>query len=98
MQDTTIADLAVGLCTGQIKTGAPCRSDRNVTWANQVAKTEYLSYDDWHARLWEDGFMHIAPETLQNEMVCASERDQKTSSAIAACRKNNNQSAAHLWP
>merc|ERR1712187_237240 len=27
-EDTTIADLAVGLCTGQIKTGAPCRSDR----------------------------------------------------------------------
>ena len=32
VQDTTIADLAVGLCTGQIKTGAPCRSDRNVPW------------------------------------------------------------------
>merc|ERR1712019_185527 len=28
-EDCTIADLAVGLCTGQIKTGAPCRSDRN---------------------------------------------------------------------
>jgi len=27
-EDTTIADLAVGLGTGQIKTGAPCRSDR----------------------------------------------------------------------
>merc|ERR1740121_3180636 len=27
-EDTTIADLAVGLHTGQIKTGAPCRSDR----------------------------------------------------------------------
>ena len=27
-EDTTIADLAVGLCTGQIKTGAPCRSER----------------------------------------------------------------------
>jgi enolase len=26
--DTTIADLAVGLCTGQIKTGSLCRSDR----------------------------------------------------------------------
>ena len=27
-EDTTIADLAVGLGAGQIKTGAPCRSDR----------------------------------------------------------------------
>jgi enolase len=27
-EDTTISDLAVGLGTGQIKTGAPCRSDR----------------------------------------------------------------------
>jgi len=27
-EDTTIADLCVGLGTGQIKTGAPCRSDR----------------------------------------------------------------------
>ena len=25
-EDTFIADLAVGLCTGQIKSGAPCRS------------------------------------------------------------------------
>ena len=34
-EDTTIADIAVGLCTGQIKTGAPCRSDRNAKY-NQV--------------------------------------------------------------
>ncbi|MGN1050975.1 MAG: phosphopyruvate hydratase, partial [Acutalibacteraceae bacterium] len=27
-EDTTIADLAVAFCSGQIKTGAPCRSDR----------------------------------------------------------------------
>ena len=27
-EDTFIADLAVGLCSGQIKTGAPCRSER----------------------------------------------------------------------
>ena len=27
-EDSTIADLCVGLGTGQIKTGAPCRSDR----------------------------------------------------------------------
>ena len=27
-EDTTVADLAVALNAGQIKTGAPCRSDR----------------------------------------------------------------------
>jgi len=27
-EDTTIADLAVGTNAGQIKSGAPCRSDR----------------------------------------------------------------------
>lgn len=27
-EDTFISDLAVGLCTGQIKSGAPCRSER----------------------------------------------------------------------
>ena len=27
-EDAFIADLAVGLGTGQIKTGAPCRSER----------------------------------------------------------------------
>jgi len=38
-EDTTIADLAVGLCTGQIKTGAPCRSDRNAKY-NQLMRIE----------------------------------------------------------
>ncbi len=31
-EDTTIADLAVALCTGQIKCGAPCRSERNAKY------------------------------------------------------------------
>ena len=34
-EDSYIADLAVGLCTGQIKTGAPCRSER-LSKYNQV--------------------------------------------------------------
>merc|ERR1712039_810130 len=38
-EDTTIADLAVGLCTGQIKTGAPCRSDRLAKY-NQLMRIE----------------------------------------------------------
>jgi enolase len=31
-EDTTIADLAVGLATGQIKTGAPCRGERTAKY------------------------------------------------------------------
>ena len=37
--DSTIADIATGLCTGQIKTGAPCRSDRNAKY-NQLLRIE----------------------------------------------------------
>ena len=38
-EDTTIADLAVACTTGQIKTGAPCRSDR-VAKYNQLLRIE----------------------------------------------------------
>lgn len=39
--DTTIADLAVALQTGQIKTGAPCRSDRTEKY-NRLLRIEGL--------------------------------------------------------
>jgi len=38
-EDTYIADLAVGLCTGQIKTGAPCRGERLAKY-NQLLRIE----------------------------------------------------------
>lgn len=38
-EDTTIADLAVAMSTGQIKTGAPCRTDR-VSKYNQLLRIE----------------------------------------------------------
>ena len=38
-EDTTIADLAVGLRTGQIKTGAPCRSERTAKY-NRLLRIE----------------------------------------------------------
>jgi enolase len=38
-EDSYIADLAVGLCTGQIKTGAPCRSERLAKY-NQLLRIE----------------------------------------------------------
>jgi enolase len=39
LQDTFIADLVVGLATGQIKTGAPCRSERLAKY-NQLLRIE----------------------------------------------------------
>ena len=38
-EDSYIADLAVGLATGQIKTGAPCRSER-LSKYNQLLRIE----------------------------------------------------------
>ncbi|KAJ3625748.1 hypothetical protein MTP99_016294 [Tenebrio molitor] len=36
-EDTFIADLVVGLCTGQIKTAAPCSSERLAKYNQIVA-------------------------------------------------------------
>ena len=44
-EDATIADLAVALGTGQIKTGAPARSDR-VAKYNQLLRVEEELGDD----------------------------------------------------
>lgn len=38
-EDVTIADIAVGLRSGQIKTGAPCRSER-LAKLNQILRIE----------------------------------------------------------
>ena len=38
-EDTTIADIAVAVNSGQIKTGAPCRSDRTSKY-NQLIRIE----------------------------------------------------------
>uniref|UniRef100_A0A8I3RUK5 phosphopyruvate hydratase n=1 Tax=Canis lupus familiaris TaxID=9615 RepID=A0A8I3RUK5_CANLF len=39
IEDTFIADLVVGPCTGQIKTGTPCRSE-HLAKDNQILRTE----------------------------------------------------------
>ena len=44
-EDSIIADLAVALNLGQIKTGAPCRSDRNAKY-NQLLRIEEELGDD----------------------------------------------------
>jgi enolase len=41
-EDTTIADLAVATNCGQIKTGAPCRSDRNAKYNQLIRIAEEL--------------------------------------------------------
>lgn len=42
-EDTTIADLAVALNTGQIKTGAPCRSERTAKYNRLIRIEEELN-------------------------------------------------------
>ena len=52
--DNTIADIATGLCTGFIKAGAPCRSDRNSKY-NQLL------------RIWEElGDKATYPKTFES--------------------------------
>lgn len=41
-EDNYIADIAVGLCTGQIKTGAPCRSERLAKY-NQASRRRLVA-------------------------------------------------------
>jgi enolase len=52
-EDTTIADLVVALGTGQIKTGAPARSDRTAKYNRLLRIEEELGeravYPGWSA-------------------------------------------------
>ncbi|TVS03879.1 MAG: phosphopyruvate hydratase, partial [Phycisphaerales bacterium] len=41
-EDSTIADIAVATNCGQIKTGAPCRSDRNAKYNQLIRIAEEL--------------------------------------------------------
>ena len=43
-EDSMVADIAVAVAAGQIKTGAPCRSERNSKY-NQLLRLEELSSD-----------------------------------------------------
>ena len=49
-EDSFIADLAVATGAGQIKTGAPCRSDRNAKYNQLLRIEEYLgSVAEYHS-------------------------------------------------
>ena len=48
-EDATIADIAVALGTGQIKTGAPCRSDRVAKYNQLLRIEEMLGMDAMYA-------------------------------------------------
>jgi enolase len=50
-EDTTIADLSVGLGTGQIKTGAPCRSERTAKYNRLLRIEEDLGESAYFAGL-----------------------------------------------
>lgn len=55
-EDSYIADLAVGLATGQIKTGAPCRSERLAKYNQLLRIEEELGADAVYAG---EGYRHI---------------------------------------
>jgi len=55
-EDTFIADLVVGLGTGQIKTGAPCRSERLAKYNQLLRIEEELGSDAHYAG---DSFRHF---------------------------------------
>ncbi len=78
-EDTTIADLAVALNTGQIKTGAPCRSDR-VAKYNQLLRIEE-ELDDPRRR-------RRPQRVLQHQALVRKAKDRhlfEISSALASC-------------
>lgn len=59
-EDTYIADLAVGLCTGQIKAGAPCRSERLAKYNQLLRIEEELINDKQTVRFAGEGFRTTA--------------------------------------
>uniref|UniRef100_A0A3Q1M0V5 Beta-enolase n=2 Tax=Bos TaxID=9903 RepID=A0A3Q1M0V5_BOVIN len=59
-EDTFIADLVVGLCTGQIKTGAPCRSERLAKY-NQLMRYRGHS-EPGHQELRAFGLEYHSPD------------------------------------
>jgi enolase len=58
-EDSFIADLVVGLGTGQIKTGAPCRSERLAKY-NQILRIEEQLGDKGVYAQWPKQQQHIA--------------------------------------
>ena len=56
-EDTTISDLAVGMGTGQIKTGAPCRSERVAKYNRLLRIEEELGSNARYAGI--EAFSHL---------------------------------------
>ena len=55
-EDPFIADLAVATGAGQIKTGAPCRSDRNAKYNQLLRIGDYLGdLADYGNPFWQEG-------------------------------------------
>lgn len=53
-EDCFLADLSVACGAGQIKTGAPCRSDRNSKYNQLLRIEEYLDKDGWYRSPFEE--------------------------------------------
>eukprot|EP00171_Calliarthron_tuberculosum_P013658 IDg13658t1 len=80
-EDNFIADLCVGLGTGQIKTGAPCRSER-LSKYNQLLRIEEELGDD--AVYADEYAVHIVPATsTASNFICQSIRTEVSLLEIA---------------
>ena len=64
-EDTTIADLAVAMDTGFIKTGAPCRSERVAKYNRLLAIEEELGQPGRYTGM--DAFYNLADRSVKNE-------------------------------
>jgi len=70
-EDSFIADLSVGLATGQIKTGAPCRSERLAKYNQLLRIEEELGADavyageNWRHLAWEAPAAEATPTEVK---------------------------------
>jgi enolase len=64
-EDTTIADLAVAMDTGLIKTGAPCRSERVAKYNRLLEIEEELGQLGRYTGI--DAFYNLSDRNIKNE-------------------------------
>ncbi len=70
-EDTTIADIAVDLRTGQIKTGAPCHSERNAKYNQLMRIEEELGDEAVYARQQGRASRRHLAQGLRTQCECA---------------------------
>ena len=100
-EDSFIADLAVGLATGQIKTGAPCRSERLAKYNQLLRIEEELA--GVPATIWYDGASRSAAASSSARAaprgnVRGGRRFLRFEGASVACSPRRAASLRHIRP